>query len=96
MFLENLVWVLTHKEKSVVVQNLCSTITKNQSVKRSKQSVVCCFYCLRKGQSVRFCKIRKVFVPKGILKWVPKNPKVPCNHINIHGPKFVRGPDLAI
>jgi len=72
-----------------------STIMKNQSVKRLKQPVVCCFYCMKKGHSVRFCKIRKFSVPKGILKWVPKNPKVPCNQINIHGLKFVRGPDLA-
>ena len=53
------------------------TTMKIQSVKKSKQPVVCCFYCMRKGHSVRFCKIRKKFVPKGILKWVPKNPKVP-------------------
>jgi len=72
-----------------------STIMKNQSVKKSKQPVVCCFYCMRKGHSVRFCKIRKFYVAKGILKWVPKNAKVPWNQINIHGPKFVRGPDLA-
>jgi len=72
-----------------------STITKNQPIKRSKQPVVCCFYYMRKGHYVRFCKIRKFSVPKGILKWVPKNPKVPYNQINILGPKFVRGPDLA-
>ena len=91
VFLGNLVWVLTHKAKIVDVQ----TIIKNQSVKKSKQPVICCFYCMRKGHSVRFYKIRNFFVPKGILKWVPKNPKVPWNQINIHGPKFVRGPDLA-
>jgi len=50
---------------------------------------------MRNGHSVRFCKIRKFSVPKGILKWVPKNPKVPWNQSNIHGPKFVRRPDLA-
>ena len=72
-----------------------STITENQLIKRSKQLVVCCFYCMRKGHSVGFCKIRKFFVPKGILKWVPKNPRVPYNQINILGPKFVRGSDLA-
>ena len=41
-----------------------STITKNQPIKRLKQPVVCCFYCMRKGHSVRFCKIRNFFVPK--------------------------------
>jgi len=38
-----------------------STITKNQSVKRSKQPIVFCFYCMRKDHSVRLCKIRKFF-----------------------------------
>jgi len=41
-----------------------STITKNESIKRSKQPVVCCFYCMRKGHSVRFCKIQNFSVPK--------------------------------
>ena len=72
-----------------------SIITKNQSIEKLKQLVVCCFYCMRKDLFVRFCRIRKFFVPKGILKWVPENPKVPNNQINIHGPKFIRGPDLA-
>jgi len=50
---------------------------------------------MRKGHSVSFCKILKVSVPMGILKWVPKNPKVPNNQINVYGPKFVRGLNLA-
>ena len=74
---------------------LFSTITENQSIEKSKQPVVCCFYCMRKGHSVTFCRIHKFSIPKGILKWVPKNPKVPNNQINIHGPKFIKGPDLA-
>ncbi|KAK7342390.1 hypothetical protein VNO80_25340 [Phaseolus coccineus] len=27
------------------------------------------------GHYVRFCKVRKILVPRGFLKWVPKNPK---------------------
>jgi len=72
-----------------------STITENQPIEKLKQPIVCCFYCMRKGHSVRFCKIHKFSVPKGILKWVPKNAKVPSNQINIHEPKFIRGPNLA-
>jgi len=45
-----------------------SNLIKNQLVKSTKQPVVCCFYCMKKGHSVRLCKIRKVYVPKGILK----------------------------
>ena len=71
-----------------------SNLTKNQSVKSTKQPLVC-FYCMKKGHSVRFCKIRKVFVPQGILKWVPKILKVPKVATNIIGPKFIRGPNLA-
>jgi len=57
--------------------------------------IVSCFYCMRKGHSARFCKVRKVFVPRGILKWVPKNLKGSCDQINSYGPKFVRGPNLG-
>ena len=72
-----------------------STFTKKQLVKKSKEPVICCFYCMKKGHSIRFCRIRRLSVPKGILKWVPKDLNVPWKHINTHGPKFVRGPDLA-
>jgi len=72
-----------------------SNLTKKQSVKSTKQPVVCCFYCMKKGYSVRLCKIRKVYVPKGILKWVSKILKVPKVATNIIGPKFIRGPNLA-
>ena len=50
---------------------------------------------MKKGHSVRFCKIRKVSFLKGILKWVPKILKVPKVATNIIGPKFIRGPNLA-
>ena len=41
-----------------------SNLTKNQSVKKLKQPVVCCVYCMKKSHFVRFCKIRKVLFPK--------------------------------
>jgi len=50
---------------------------------------------MKKGHSVRFYKIRKAFIPKGILKWVPKILKVPKVVTNIIGPKFIRGTNLA-
>jgi len=71
-----------------------STFTKKQSVKKSKQPVVCCFYCMKKGHSVRFYRIRKFYVPKGILQLVPKEPNGSWKYINTYGPKFTRGPDL--
>jgi len=32
-----------------------------------------CFYCLRKGHSVRNCKVRKFDVPKELVRWVPES-----------------------
>jgi len=47
-------------------QNKQDKISKNfskqpvkQPIVKSKQPVVTCFYCMKKGHSVRFCKIRK-------------------------------------
>jgi len=39
---------------------------------QSSQSITC-FYCMRKGHSVRKCRIRKFDVPKGLVRWVPKS-----------------------
>jgi len=39
-----------------------------QPIVKSKQPVVTCVYCMKKGHSVRFCKIRKKFVPRGYMK----------------------------
>ena len=61
-----------------------STIAEKQSIENSKQLVVS-FFCMRKGHFDRLCKVRNVLVPRGILKWVPKN-----------GPKFKKGPSLFL
>jgi len=45
-----------------------------------------CFYCLRKGHSIRNCKVRKFDVPKGLVRWVPKSITKNC------GPKFIKVP----
>jgi len=72
-----------------------SSFFEKQPIEKSKKPDVSCFYCMKKGHSVRFCRVRNFFVPKGILKWVPKNSKVPNVPTNTHGPKFTRGPNLA-
>jgi len=41
-----------------------------------------CFYCMRKGHSMKNCKIRKFDVPKRLVRWVPKSTS------NTAGPKF--------
>jgi len=83
-----------HNKKSGVSKPY-STVRKFQLVEKSKQPVVTCFYCMKRGHSVRYYKIRKFFVPKGVMKWIPKNPKASTDPINDHGPKFVRGPNLV-
>jgi len=47
-----------------------------------KQSVVTCFYCMKRGHSVRFCKIRKYVVPRGFMKWIPKCCEVQMMNVN--------------
>ena len=72
-----------------------SSFFEEQPIELSKQPVVSCFYCMKKGHSVRFYRVKKFSVPRGVLKWVPNNSKVHNDQINAHGPKFTRGPNLV-
>ena len=72
-----------------------SKVPEKQPIERSKQPVITCFYCMKRGHSVRFCKIWKYFVPKGILKWIPKGCEVSNDKDESKGPTFVRGPNLV-
>jgi len=72
-----------------------SKVAEKQPIERSKQPIVTCFYCMKRGHSVRFCKIRKYFVPKGIMRWIPKSSKNPNDKAESKGPTFVRGPNLV-
>jgi len=72
-----------------------SKLPEKQPIEKSKQLVVTCFYCMKRDHSVRFCGVIRFFVPRGILKWVPKVSKVPKAPTNIIGLKFIRGPNLA-
>jgi len=83
------------QRKNTSFSKTFSTIAEKQPIEKSKQPVVSCFYYMRKVHSIKFYKIRKVSALRGILKWVPKNPKVPNKQVNLYGPKFVRGPNLA-
>ena len=69
---------------------------ENQPTKRSKQPVVTNFYCMKRGHSVRFCRIHKILVPKGILKWIPRNINGFDDKSNMKGPKFFKGSNLVI
>jgi len=50
---------------------------------------------MKRGHSVRFCKIRKYFVPIGFMKWIPKGCEVSNDKNKSNGPTFVRGPNLV-
>ena len=50
---------------------------------------------MKRGHYVRFCKIRNFFVPKGVLKWVPKISQDLNVSTNTHGPKFIGEPNLT-
>jgi len=72
-----------------------SKLPGKQTIVKSKQLVVTCFYCMKRGHSVRFCKIRKYFVPKGFMKWIPKDCEVSNDEGKSKGPTFVKGPNLV-
>jgi len=50
---------------------------------------------MKRGHSVRFCKIRKYYITKGILQWIPKGCEVSNDKDKSKGPTFVRGPNLV-
>ena len=93
--MENLVWGLILKTRKMGFQSLFQNVLEKQPIERSKQPIVTCFYCMKRGHSVRFCKIRKYYVPNGILKWVPKGCEVSNDKAESKGPTFVRGPNLV-
>ena len=72
-----------------------SSFFEKQPIVLSKKLVETCFYYLKRGHTIRFCKVSRFSIPRGVLKWVPKNSKVPNVPVNAHGPKFVREPNLA-
>jgi len=66
-----------------------SSFFEKQLVVLSKHPVKICFYYMKRGHTIKFCKVRRLYVPKGLLKWVPKVPT------NIIRPTFIRGQNLA-
>jgi len=61
---------LLRKEKKIAKP--FSNFPEKQLVKVLFQPVVTCFYCMKKGHFVRYCRFRKSLVPKGIYKWSPR------------------------
>ena len=72
-----------------------SKLPEKEPIEKLKQLVVTCFYCMKRCHSIRFCDIRNYFVPKGVMRWIPKNSEVPHDKVNVKGPTFVRVPNLV-
>ena len=34
---------------------------------------ITCFYCMKRGHSIKDCKFRRFLVPKGLVRWIPKS-----------------------
>jgi len=73
-----------------------SNFPEKQSVKMSFQPVVTCFYCMKKGHFVKYCRFCKSLVPKGIYKWIPRSIGNTKDKSNTEGPKFFKGSTLEI
>jgi len=58
--------------KNKFVSKPFSSFFEKQPVVLSKQSVEICHYCMKRGHTIRFCRVRRFSLPKGILKWVSK------------------------
>ena len=43
-----------------------------KSSTRQFSQPITCFYCMKRGHSVRDCKFRKFYVPEGSVRWMPK------------------------
>ena len=63
-----------------------SKVPEKQPIEKSKQPIVTCFYFMKRDHSVRFCKIRKYFVPKGVMRWIPKGSEVLSDKCNAKDP----------
>jgi len=50
---------------------------------------------MKRGHSVKLCKIRKYSVPRGFMKWIPKGCEVSNDKNKSNGPTLVRGPNLV-
>ena len=89
MFLEKQVWVSILKTKGNKISKPFASVLEKQSVKKSIQPVVTCFYCMKKGHYVRYCRFRKSLVPKGIIKWIPDVLMVPKTSLTQKVPNFL-------
>ena len=85
-----------HQSKKNKISKPFSHVPQKQSVKKTFQPVVTCFYCMKKGHFVRYCRFYKSLMPKGIFKWIPRCIVGSKDKSNTEGPKFFKGSNLVI
>ena len=73
-----------------------SFVPEKKPIKRLIQPVVTCFYCMKRGHSIRLCKFRKSLVPKGSFKWIPRCFDGSQDKSNTKGLKFFKGSNPVI
>jgi len=49
-----------------------SYATRNKNHSKTHALNISCHYCGKSGHTTPYCHIRRVEVPKGVMKWVPK------------------------
>ncbi|KOM27171.1 hypothetical protein LR48_Vigan404s002200 [Vigna angularis] len=74
---DNLEAVLTSQGRAINRQGICykaksNRINSKKFIDLSKPVTNACFYCDSIGHTVRNCYYRKVGVPRGKYKWIPK------------------------
>jgi len=77
------------------VQNCYQPLKKNNRLKNQNNRLFTASI-VQKGHFVSFGKSRKSLVLRGILKWIPKNPKSSNDQSDMKGPKFFKGSNLVI
>jgi len=82
-------WGFYPQSKEKKIEKPFSNFPEKQSVKKLFQPVVTCFYCMKRGHSVRHYMFRKSLVPKGIYKWFPRCIDYTKNKSNTEGPSQI-------
>ena len=95
VFLEKQVKVLIHRARKLSFQSLFQNCQKNNRLKNRNNRLLNAFIAWREVIQWDSTILGSFFVPKGIMRWIPKNFEVPHDKANAKGPTFVRWPNLV-
>ena len=83
------------QSKKMSFQCLFQNYQKNYRLKNRNNRLLHIFIAWREATKLDFSNIRKYYVPKGVMRWIPKNFEAPHDKVNAKEPTFVRGPNLV-